>query len=110
MKAKPNSLRYQALEMYQRGATIRSISLTLGVSSSTVSKWVKRLGNSKQVRRLSKAYRSITVNITEENWHELENQKVMSVCRSTFMNSENKIISDLSKILIMFVLNLMMTE
>ena len=79
MKAKPNSLRYQALEMYQRGATIRSISLTLGVSGSTVSKWVKRLGNSKQVRRLSKAYRSITVNITEENWHELENQKVMSV-------------------------------
>ena len=68
--------------MYQRGATIRSISLTLGVSSSTVSKWVKRLGNSKQVRRLSKAYRSITVNITEENWHELENQKVMSVYRN----------------------------
>ena len=38
MKAKPNSLRYQALEMYQRGETIRSISLTLGVSGSTVSK------------------------------------------------------------------------
>ena len=79
MKAKPNSLRYQALEMYQRGETIRSISLTLGVSGSTVSKWVKRLGNSKQVRRLSKAYRSITVNITEENWPDIEKQKELSV-------------------------------
>ena len=79
MKAKPNSIRYQALEMYQRGCTIRGISQTLGVSGSTVSKWVKRLGSSKQVRRLSNAYRSITVNITEENWHEMEKQQVMSV-------------------------------
>ena len=65
--------------MYQRGETIRSISLTLGVSGSTVSKWVKRLGNSKQVRRLSKSYRSITVNITEESCRDIANQKVMSV-------------------------------
>lgn len=79
MKAKPNSLRYQALDMYQRGFTIRSISQSLGVSGSTVSKWVKRLGSSKQVRRLNRAYRSITVNITEENWREIEKQKVMSV-------------------------------
>ena len=80
--------------MYQRGATIRSISLTLGVSSSTVSKWVKRLGNSKQVRRLSKAYRSITVNITEENWHELKKKKVMSVyidqARSFYASARKK--------------------
>jgi transposase-like protein len=79
MKAKPQFVRYRALEMYQRGETIKSISQSLNVSPSTVSNWVKRLGASKQVRRLKNAYRSVTINITEENWRELEKQKVLSV-------------------------------
>ncbi len=79
MKAKPQSVKYRALEMYQRGETIKSISQSLNVSPSTVSKWVKRLGASKQVRRVKNAYRSVTFNVTEENWRELEKQQVLSV-------------------------------
>ncbi|MGM9804495.1 MAG: helix-turn-helix domain-containing protein [Muribaculaceae bacterium] len=79
MTAKPQSIKHQALLMYQQGNAISAISRSLGISCSTVSKWVKSLGASKQARRISRAYRSITINITEDNWRNIEGQKVKSV-------------------------------
>lgn len=79
MKRIMQAVKYRALEMYQRGETIRSISSTLNVSPSTVSRWASKLGAGRNRRRLNGVCKSITVNITEENWRELERQQVLSV-------------------------------
>lgn len=79
MKANMQAVKYRAMEMYQRGETIHAISTALNVSTSTVSRWAKKLGAGRKSRRLKNVCRSITVNITEENWRELERQQVLSV-------------------------------
>ena len=79
MEAKPKAVRYKALEMYQQGESMQNISVSLGVSKSTINQWVKRLGTSKKARRVENAARTVTVSISQENWAELEKQAVKSV-------------------------------
>lgn len=79
MKPTPKGLKYRALAMYQNGITIKNISRELGVSASTVTRWAKRLGASRNTRRVDNAFRSIKVNLTEENWREVQKQRVASV-------------------------------
>lgn len=79
MKQTTKGIKFRALAMYQNGDTIKDISRELGVSASTITRWAKRLGASRNTRRVDNAFRSIKVNITEENWRELQKQKVASV-------------------------------